>query len=63
MRLFLIIALALVPYGLLPADDYSFEIPEEGEELDYAERMIKLSEGLKAAVFVRNASKFSGNLI
>lgn len=42
---------------------FGLMIPEEGEELDYAERMIKLSEGLKAAVFVRNASKFSGNLI
>jgi len=42
---------------------FGLMIPEEGEELDYAERMIKLSEGLKAAVFVRNASEFSGSLI
>ena len=32
MRLFLIIAIVLVPSGLLFADDYAFEIPEEEEE-------------------------------
>ena len=38
-------------------------IPEEGEEEMYAERLMKLSEGLKSVIFIRNASEFSGRLI
>jgi hypothetical protein len=38
-------------------------IPARGEEAAYANRLIKLSEGLKSVIFVRNASKFSGSLL
>lgn len=38
-------------------------IPEVGEESAYAERLMKLSEGLRSVIFIRNASRFSGSLI
>ncbi|MBN1163875.1 MAG: amino acid permease, partial [Candidatus Krumholzibacteriota bacterium] len=38
-------------------------VPEEGEESLYADRLIKLTEGLESIVFVRNACEFSGKLI
>lgn len=38
-------------------------IPERGEETVYAERLMRLSEGLNSVIFVRNASKFSGSLV
>jgi hypothetical protein len=42
---------------------FGLMIPEEGDELEYAERLMNLSEGLRSVVFVRNASEFSGRLI
>ena len=38
-------------------------IPEPGGELAYAERLIVLSEGFHAAIFVRNNGRFAGELI
>jgi hypothetical protein len=42
---------------------FGLMIPEPGDECDYAERLMSLSEGLRSVIFVRNASKFSGSLI
>ncbi len=38
-------------------------IPEPGQELAYAERLVVLSEGFHAAIFVRNNGPFAGELI
>jgi len=56
MRLFLIIAIALVPYGLLFADDYAFEIPEEEEE---EESKLEWSGNLDERYFVFHADQSS----
>jgi hypothetical protein len=45
----------LVLFGLM--------IPERGQEYEYAERMMELSEGLNSVVYIRNASRFSGKLL
>lgn len=38
-------------------------IPEPGQEQAYAERLVALSEGFHAAIFVRNNGPFAGELI
>ena len=38
-------------------------IPESGQEHQYTNKLIELSEGLQSVVFVRNASEFSGKLL
>lgn len=37
--------------------------PEPGTEADYAARLIELSEGLRATIFVRNSGEFAGSLV
>jgi hypothetical protein len=56
MRLLLIIAVALVPYGLLFADDYSFEIPEDEEE---EESKLEWSGNLDERYFIFHADQSS----
>jgi amino acid transporter len=38
-------------------------IPQDGEEESYVERLEELSEGLKTTVFVRNGEEFAGEMI
>ena len=38
-------------------------VPEGGGEREYAERLTEISDGFNTTIFVRNAGKFSGNLI
>jgi len=38
-------------------------IPQDGEEESYVERLEELSEGLKTTVFVRNSEEFAGEMI
>jgi len=38
-------------------------IPKSGSEAAYAEKLTKLSEGLRTVIFVRNAGEFAGSLI
>ena len=38
-------------------------IPGPGDELSYAERLIKLAEGFQTVIFVRNAGVFAGELL
>ncbi len=38
-------------------------IPQPGEEKEYAERLDELSQGLKTTIFVRNGESFAGELL
>ena len=37
--------------------------PEPGQEMQYAERLLELSEGLRGFYFVKNNSLFIGDLV
>lgn len=39
------------------------DLPHEGEEESYVERLAKLSDGLRITVFVRNSEEFAGEMI
>ncbi len=39
------------------------KVPDPGTEAEYAKQLIKLTDGFKAAILVRNAGEFAGNLI
>ena len=42
---------------------FGLQIPEPGSELDYANRLIELAGNFRAAIFVRNAGAFAGELL
>jgi len=56
MRLFFIIAIALISCGILFADDYSFEIPEDEEE---EESKLEWSGNLDERYFISHADQSS----
>ncbi|MBD3179686.1 MAG: amino acid permease [Candidatus Latescibacteria bacterium] len=42
---------------------FGLMIPERGSEMEYARRLMELSDGLQSVIYVRNASEFSGKLL
>jgi hypothetical protein len=38
-------------------------IPPYGEEMRYAERLERLTDGLRTTILVRNAGRFAGDLL